>query len=78
MCYRVWVTCRVRADTGMGKVLYPYAGTSAITGKLFLSGCRYGMAIPVGYVPVAISGPARPAAAHAVSFLLPPSPGRAA
>jgi hypothetical protein len=43
-----------RASTGMGKVLYPHAGTGAVMGKLFLSGCGYGMAIPVGYVPVAI------------------------
>ena len=43
-----------RAGTGMGKVLYPHAGTGAGAGKLFLSGCGYGIAIPIGYVPVAI------------------------
>ena len=44
-----------RAGTGMGKFSYPRADTGNPTGKFTPSGYGYGMAIPDGYLPVAIS-----------------------
>jgi hypothetical protein len=43
-----------RAGAGMGELPYPCAITGNLTGKIFSSGCGYGIEVPVGYVPVAI------------------------
>jgi hypothetical protein len=41
--------------TGMGKNLNPHAGMGFLAGRVRVSGCRYGMALPDGFLPVAIS-----------------------
>jgi hypothetical protein len=43
-----------RAGTGMGRILYPRAYMGNPTGRSFFDGYGYGMALPDGYVPVAI------------------------
>jgi hypothetical protein len=43
------------AGTGMGKILYPRAYMGNPMGRIFY-GYDYGMVLPDGYVPVAISG----------------------
>jgi hypothetical protein len=43
-----------RADTGMGKILYPRAYMGNLTGRFFFDGYGYRMVLPDGYVPVAI------------------------
>jgi hypothetical protein len=49
------------AGTGMGKILYPRAYMGNPMGRIFFDGYGYGMVLPDGYVPVAISNiePAR-------------------
>jgi hypothetical protein len=39
----------------MGKNLNPHAGMGFLAGRVRVSGCRYGMALPDGFPPVAIS-----------------------
>jgi hypothetical protein len=46
---------KTRAGTGMGKNLNPHAGMGFLAGKVRVSGCEYGMALPNGFLPVAIS-----------------------
>jgi hypothetical protein len=43
-----------RAGTGMGRILYPRVYMGNPTGTSFFDGYGYGMALPDGYVPVAI------------------------
>jgi hypothetical protein len=43
-----------RAGTGMGEVFYLCASTGNLAGKILSRGYRYGIAIPDGYIPVAI------------------------
>jgi hypothetical protein len=43
-----------RAGTGMGRILYPRVYMGNPTGTSFFVGYGYGMALPDGYVPVAI------------------------
>ena len=45
---------KTHAGAGMGKNLYPHAGMGFLTGRVIVGGCGYGMAVPSGYVPVAI------------------------
>jgi hypothetical protein len=47
------------AGTGMGKILYPRAYMGNPMGRIFFDGYGYGMVLPDGYVPVAISRQAR-------------------
>jgi hypothetical protein len=44
-----------RSGTGMGKILYPRVYMGNLTGRIFFDGYGYGMVLPDGYVPVAIS-----------------------
>jgi hypothetical protein len=44
-----------RAGTGTGKILYPRVYMGNPTGRIFFDGYGYGMVLPDGYVPVAIS-----------------------
>ena len=46
-----------RAGTGMGEVLYPCTGTGNLAGKILSRGYGYGIAIPDGYISVAIFNP---------------------
>ena len=46
-----------RAGTGMGEVFYPCAGTGNLAGKILSRGYGYGIAIPDGYILVAIFNP---------------------
>jgi hypothetical protein len=60
VCYRVWVTpmgrkTRAGMGMGMGKNLNPHAGMSFLAGRVRVSGCGYGMALPNRFLPVAIS-----------------------
>jgi hypothetical protein len=43
-----------RAGTSMGKILYPRAYMGNSTDIIFFDGYGYGMALPDGYVPIAI------------------------
>jgi hypothetical protein len=55
---RVWVTRRVtrtHAGMGMGINLYPLADMGNPTGLFFCRGYGYGIMIPGGYLPIAIS-----------------------
>jgi hypothetical protein len=49
-----------RTGTGMGKNLNPHEGMSFLVGRVRISGCGYGIALPDGFLPVAISTPNRP------------------
>jgi len=40
---------------GVGKISYSRAGVGFLSGKILFRGCGYGVALPGGYVPVAIS-----------------------
>jgi hypothetical protein len=44
-----------RTGTGMGKILYPRAYMGNPTGRIFFDRYGYGMVLPDGYVPVALS-----------------------
>jgi hypothetical protein len=44
-----------RTGTGMSKILYPRVYMGNPTGRNFFDGYGYGMVLPDGYVPVAIS-----------------------
>jgi hypothetical protein len=46
---------KTRASAGMGKNLYPHAGMSFLSGRVRVGGCGYGMTLPDGFLPVAIS-----------------------
>jgi hypothetical protein len=46
---------KTRAGAGMGNNLYPHAGMGFLMGRIRVSGCGYGMVLPDGFLPVAIS-----------------------
>jgi hypothetical protein len=46
---------KTRTGMSMGKDLNPHAGMGFLTGRVRVSGCGYGMALPDGFLPVAIS-----------------------
>ena len=43
-----------RAGTSMGEVFYPCAGMDNLAGEILSHGYGYGIAIPDGYIPIAI------------------------
>jgi hypothetical protein len=46
---------KTRTGTGMGKNLNPHAGMGFLVGRVRISGCGYGIALPDGFLPIAIS-----------------------
>jgi hypothetical protein len=46
---------KTHAGTSMGKNLNPHAGMGLLDGRVKVSGCGYGMALPNGFLPIAIS-----------------------
>ena len=47
---------KTRAGTGMGKNLNPHVGMGFLAGRVRVSGCGYGMALPDGYMMLLIYG----------------------
>jgi hypothetical protein len=45
----------IRTGTGMGKNLNPHEGMGFLAGRVRVSGCGYGTALPDGFLPIAIS-----------------------
>jgi hypothetical protein len=43
-----------RAGTGMGEIFYPYVGMGNLADKILSRGYEYEIAIPDGYIPVAV------------------------
>jgi hypothetical protein len=46
---------KTRTGTGMGKNLNRHASMGFLVGRVRVSGCGYGTALPDGFLPVAIS-----------------------
>jgi hypothetical protein len=43
---------KTRTGTGMGKNLNPHAGVGFLVGRVRISGCGYGIALPTGFYPL--------------------------
>jgi hypothetical protein len=48
---------KLHTGTGMGKNLNPHAGMGFLAGRVRVSRCGYGIALPDRFLPIAISNP---------------------